>query len=237
MKKLQAQELKNRFIEILSNHNTKFSYEKGNPFLLKINTKSYYIFLKNISSAAFKKYPNKTRVQLPTSKHFLKIAKTDIPFIILGYDSLNDVFVSWNPNKVRDRLNTKKNISLYSRESWQSEVIDFKLKISYLSNKDKVLLFKSNMLNVFLNTVIQFFGEDSEKANDEEQQTEINESKGKIDDTLLEKITPSLGKNRVLEAVNICMNYHENQYDMTFKDWFDLVNIEYEKLQDKKSFK
>lgn len=234
MKKLQAQELKNRFIEILSNHNKNFDCEKGNPFLLKIKSESYYVFLKNISSAYFKKYPNKTRVQLPKSKRFLEIAKSDIPFIILGYDSVNDVFASWNPNKVKSRLNTKNNVSLYSRASWQSEVEDFKLKVNYLSNNDRVILFKSNMLKTFFNNVIQFFGEDSEKDSKDEQQNKLSKSKEIIDDKLLKKITPLLEKNKILEVVRICTDYHKNKYDMTFRDWFDLVNAEYEKIRNQK---
>ena len=94
MKKLVAKDLKIKFIETL-NELDEFSYEEGNPFLIKIGKTKYFVFLKNLSSAYFKN-PDITRVQLPYSDHFSKIFKADIPFIILGYDVDNDIVVSWN---------------------------------------------------------------------------------------------------------------------------------------------
>ncbi len=92
-----------------------FSYDDGNPFLIKIGTKQYFVFLKNLSPAYFKNSPDVTRIQLPYSDHFSKIFKADIPFIILGYDVDTDTVVSWNPQKIKERLNAKSNVSLYSR--------------------------------------------------------------------------------------------------------------------------
>ena len=79
MRKILAKELKIKFIETLSDL-VNFSYEDGNPFLIKIGTKRFFIFLKNLSPAYFKNSPDVTRVQLPYSDHFSKIFKADILF-------------------------------------------------------------------------------------------------------------------------------------------------------------
>jgi len=149
MRKLIAKDLKIKFIETL-NELDEFSYEDGNPFLIKIGTKQYFVFLKNLSPAYFKNSPDVTRVQLPYSDHFSKIFKADIPFIILGYDVDTDTVVSWNPKKIKERLNAKSNVSLYSRYSIQAQVKDNEFKFGYLTNGEKIVSFKrDNLINFF----------------------------------------------------------------------------------------
>ena len=82
MKKLVAKDLKIKFIETL-NELDEFSYEEGNPFLIKIGANKYFVFLKNLSPAYFKNSPDVTRVQLPYSDHFSKIFKADISFLVM----------------------------------------------------------------------------------------------------------------------------------------------------------
>lgn len=141
MRKLFAKDLKIKFIETL-NELDEFSYEEGNPFLIKIGTDKYFVFLKNLSPAYFKNSPDVTRVQLPYSEHFLKIFKADIPFIILGYDVDTDTVVAWNPTKVKERLNAKSNVSLYSRSSLQENVKDDEFRFGYLSNGERIIVFE-----------------------------------------------------------------------------------------------
>lgn len=159
MKKLIAKDLKIKFIETL-NELDGFTYEEGNPFLIKLGLAKYFIFLKNLSPAYFKNSPDVTRVQLPYSEHFLKISKTDIPFIILGYDVDTDIVVSWNPKKVKERVNAKSNVSLYSRYSLQKQVRDDEFRFGYLSNGEKIILFKRQNLIYFFETVSELFKED-----------------------------------------------------------------------------
>jgi len=160
MRKLIAKDLKIKFIETL-NELDEFSYEEGNPFLIKIGTKKYFIFLKNLSSAYFK---NKdiTRVQLPYSEHFSKIFKADILFIILGYDVDNDVVVAWNPDNVKERLNAKSNVSLYSRYSLQEQVRTDEFQFGYLTNGEKFVLFKRENLIAFFDVALDLFKEIAE---------------------------------------------------------------------------
>lgn len=235
MRQILPKELKIKFVETLSELEG-FSYETNNPFLVKIGDKSYFVFLKNLSSAAYKKYPDNTRVQLPTSSHFPKISSTDIPFVILGYDIDYDTMVCWNPQKVKDRLNTKKNVSLYSRESLQASVNENEFKEAFLSNGEKIILFKRPMLVEFFDNLDHFFSEcrsDNKKVtlpkptivlDDIDKITEIT------DENLLSIIEPLLSNNKVLEAVEKCDNFYQNQYKgMGFNDWFRLVKHLYQK--------
>lgn len=160
MRKLIAKDLKIKFIETL-NELDQFSYEEGNPFLIKIGTKQYFVFLKNLSPAYFVNSPDVTRVQLPYSDHFSKIFKAEIPFIILGYDVDTDTVVSWNPQKVKERLNAKSNVSLYSRSSLQDEVKDDEFRFGYLSNGEKFVLFKRENLINFFDVALSLFKENS----------------------------------------------------------------------------
>jgi hypothetical protein len=238
MTKILAKELKIKFIETL-NELENFSYEEGNPFLIKIRTKRFFIFLKNISPAYFKNSPDITRVQLPYSDHFSKIFKADIPFIILGYDVTNDTVVCWNPKHVKQRLNAKSNVSLYSRESLQSKVKTNEFKSGYLSNGEKIIIFKRANLLSFFDNIPSLFKEVVE-GNEVVTTSTISEPLTKyVTDSLLEitdkslilQIKPLLKKNKVLEAVELCTKFYKGRFkNMTFKDWFNVVNKHYKKI-------
>lgn len=231
MRQILPKELKIKFVETLS-HLDNFSYENNNPFLVRIGDKSYFVFLKNLSSAAYKKYPDNTRVQLPASDHFAKISTTDIPFVILGYDIDYDVMVSWNPQKVKDRLNTKSNVSLYSRESLQAKVQENEFKTAFLSNGEKLILFKRPMLinffdnleQLFLVTTNSLFPEPDVEINHDVKITEI------LNEELLSTIKPLLENNKVLDAAVIVSNFYKDFHsEMSFRDWFKLVEKYYGK--------
>jgi hypothetical protein len=238
MRKILAKELKIKFIRTL-NVLEKFSYEDGNPFLIKIGTKRFFIFLKNLSPAYFKNSPDVTRVQLPYSEHFSKIFKAEIPFIILGYDVDNDTVVCWNPDHIKQRLNAKSNVSLYSRESLQTKVKHDEFRSGYLSNGEKIIIFKrTNLINFFDNIQILFKEQNIKK--DHLKTNEISYPLTEyISDKLLEitdkslilEIKPLLKKNKVLEAVKVCTLFYNGKYrNMTFKDWFNVVNKYHTKI-------
>jgi hypothetical protein len=239
MRKILAKELKIKFIETLSVLE-KFYYEDGNPFLIKIGTQRFFIFLKNLSPAYFKNSPDITRVQLPYSDHFSKIFKADIPFIILGYDVDNDTLVCWNPKQIKQRLNTKSNVSLYSRESLQTKVKPNEFKSGYLSNGDKIILFKRVNLTSFFDNIPALFKE-QKGTNEDDRKSIVSEPLPEYisdrllaitDKSLIHEIKPLLKKNKVLEAVKVCTLFYNGKYkSMTFKDWFKLVNSHYKKIK------
>ncbi len=239
MRNILAKELKIKFIEILNGLNG-FSYEDGNPFLIKLGTKRYFIFLKNLSPAYFKHNPDITRVQLPYSPHFSKIFKADIPFIILGYDVDNDTVVCWNPTKVKERLNAKSNVSLYSRNSLQTRIKKNEFKVGYLSTGEKIVLFRRETLEHFFDKLPTLFTNKQIEIDNVENNNMVSEPIDNYptdklfeitDKELVSLIKPLLKKNRVLEAVEVCTKYYANRYkNMNFKDWFKIVNDLYKKI-------
>lgn len=197
--------------------------------------KQIWIKLFFATNTSFKVYPDVARVQLPRTERFSTIVAQNIPFIILGYDVDNDVFVSWNPQKVKDRLNAKSNVSLYSRESLQSNVTDNDFKAGYLSNGEKIILFKREcLINFFEKLPILFLQSSSSKSNvkTEVVLTDTNEKLIEIKDKdLLDEIVPLLKKNKVLEVVEISSNYYKDKYkNMTFKELYSIVNELYKKI-------
>lgn len=226
MRKLLAKELKIKFIEAMSEVEH-FSYEDGNPFLISIEEKEFIVFLKNLSSAYFKRSKDITRIQLPFSNHFKNLSKKiGATFLALGYDIDNNIFVCWNPTNVIGRLNAKNNVSLYSRKSLQMTVSDDTLKVSYLSNGEKIVLFKRSLLIEFFRQVDDVFNTNMPSTIDKvinikETPTSISVIK---DDAILLQILPLLKKNKVLESVEICINHYKQIYpEMSFRDWFDIV--------------
>lgn len=236
MRNILAKELKIKFVETLSSVDG-FSYEDGNPFLIKIYDNPYFIFLKNLSPAYFKNSPDVTRVQLPFSDHFDKIFKENIPFIILGYDVDNDTMVCWNPLKIKERLNAKSNVSLYSRNSLQSYINKEEFRTGVLSNGEKIILFNRENLELFFEKLPSLFNFNQKINKDnidnvsEPIEIYFPEKINEITDIeLLNLINPVLEKNRVLEAVEICIKFYENKFkEMTFKEWFELINKLYKK--------
>lgn len=236
MRNILAKELKIKFVETLNDIES-FSYDEGNPFLIKIYEQNYFVFLKNLSPAYFKNSPDVTRVQLPFSDHFDKIFKANIPFVILGYDVDNDTMVSWNPSKTKDRLNAKNNVSLYSRNSLQSNIKQNEFKTGVLSNGEKIILFRRENLGLFFKKLPLLFIDNQIEikvnVNVVSEPVEVlyPDKMNEITDLdVLDLINPLLEKNRVLEAVEICTNHYYEKYgSMTFKEWFNLITNLYKK--------
>ncbi len=241
MRNILAKELKIKFVETLSRIDG-FNYKDGNPFLIKILDKQFFVFLKNLSPAYFKNSPDVTRVQLPFSYHFDKIFKANIPFVILGYDVDNDTVVSWNPSKIKERLNAKNNVSLYSRNTLQSNINKNEIKTGFLSNGEKIILFRREDLELFFQKLPLLYEDNQLKHNEYEDIVSepieflFPEKLYEITDIqLLNLLTPLLEKNRVLEAVEICIKYYQDKFTkMSFKDWFNLIESHYKKLYIKK---
>jgi len=236
MRNILAKELKIKFVETL-NDIEGFSYGENNPFLIKIYEQKYFVFLKNLSPAYFKKSPDVTRVQLPFSDHFDKIFKANIPFVILGYDVDNDTMVSWNPSKTKERLNAKNNVSLYSRNSLQSNIKQNEFKTGELSNGQKIVVFRRENLDMFFEKLPDLFENNNIKIKFKEDKVSepieilyLDKLYQITDNQVLNLINPLLAKNRVLEAVEICTKHYCDKYEgMTFKEWFTLIDSLYKK--------
>lgn len=135
-----------------------FVYKSGSqPFLMSFKNEDFYVYIKNISSAYFSDRDKTTRAQLPIKKEFEEIKKSDKTFIFLGYDGINDVYVCWNFNVAKSRLNVGKSVSFYSRSFFQSEVKEGEFVKRLLKNGDTPVFFKRTSLIDFFENVHSFF--------------------------------------------------------------------------------
>lgn len=239
--KISAIELKNKFTNSFSREK-EFKYEEGNPFLIYFEGKHYYVFLKNISPAYYPKYPDITRIQLPFSPHFKKISKSSIPFIILGYDSEYDTFSAWDPSLIKNRLNAKRNVSLFSRESFQEKLRIYVFKEHNISNGDKVIVFSYKSLPFYFRNYISLF-ENSLELVKVKFVNKISEDKipktrangtivGLNDINILKEVYKFKLKNDLIGAVIFCTNNYSKQYPgMTLAKWTGLINKVFQKKE------
>ncbi len=228
MRKLSAQELKEKFIKAFDESDDFVHLEKDdNPFFINFKDKIYVIFLKNISPAYFKASPDITRVQLPFSNHFAGLYAIDSPFVILGYDVENDTMVCWNPKKVKERLNSKSNVSLYSRESLQENVEIGEFREGFLSNGEKIVIFNYKDLPIFFDKLEELFENINEPKIIPPKPVKVHLHAKKTiitDQILLEQVELLLKDNKVLKATEICSEFYEKSYpSMTFRDWSDII--------------
>lgn len=141
------------------------SYSRENatsPYKIHLGDKTLWIYLKNLSSAHFKN-KDVTRAQLPKNSEFSKIKKSDIDIIFLGYDCENDVYATWNPYIIKQRLNEAKYVSLYSRMVAQKYAKESNGFVSKKLNNDlEVCVFPRHMLGEYLMNYEQYFENNSQ---------------------------------------------------------------------------
>ena len=214
------------------NKNEKFSFISGvRPFKIRFDSKEFFVYIKNISSAYFKSRPDANRAQLPHREEFDFIKQSDIPFIFLGYDDENDVYVCWDFYIAKRRLNIQNNVSFYSRQTWQNQVEKNSFLKKELTNGDKLVLFKRTDIITFFENIDSFFVSEKDIGNDLKTATLIqnntDEKLYKITDMeLLTKLKPLLsgGTRHTLEAIQIAQKFYQDRYpNMTYKDWSNLV--------------
>lgn len=221
---LKSEQLKELFVEVFSLANRN-AVGDGNPFLVKIKSKRYYVYLKNISPAYFKNSPDIVRVQLPFSTKFENISKSVIPLIVLGYNDDEDTYTAWNPILIKSRLNHKSNVSLYSRKAFSSQLTRKRITSGYLNTGEQVLILKRKYILDFFEQYEKLFGgKIAALTNDatlKQEEGYINEIKDK---ELLKLIVPLIRKRQILESVEVCSKYYGRKYSkMTFSDWFKLI--------------
>lgn len=143
--------------EMISSADFKIIGEVQNPCHFMFEGVEFYVYIKNLSSAHF---PNTdvSRAQLTGISSLLQIKATDASFVLLGYDSDNQVFATWNPHVVKQRIGTAKSPSLYSRFSCQKEAhVQGNFVSKELKNDSMVLLFPKENVASYLGNIEKFF--------------------------------------------------------------------------------
>lgn len=160
--KISREQLKELLTEILSADPLFHSIEGANPFCIIFDGKEYVIYIKNLSSAYFDN-PDVWRVQLPQKDDFEQYKESEVPFILLGYDTENDIYTTWNPHWVKQRLNIAKSVSFYSRLSLQESVSQTQqFKKQSLANDGEVLAFPRKFITEYLQNADEYFSDDSD---------------------------------------------------------------------------
>lgn len=236
---LKGNALNDKFLSGFNNYKGLNVILRNNDIiLLELDRHKYYIYLKCVSHKG-NPYPiNDQRAQLPQRPVFDTIKNSDIDFLFLGYDMDNDVFVCWDPLKVRQRLNVKTYVSFYSFKDIQNSVVSGKILPAELSNGDKFVLFKREDVLSFFNMIKVHFPrlKDSDPMPSEVSQptsVELNTSKSqKVEiigylsdvnnDQSVKLLIDSMnyeGKKR-MEIICGCMNNFARFYfKMKLTDW------------------
>lgn len=207
------------------------------------NGQKYAVYFKCISYAGNPYPSNTTRAQLPKRPEFDRIGK-DERFLFLGYDVVNDLYVCWDPIKVRARLNKKSYVSFFCRQNIQDSVEDGKITEARLTNGDVYVLFKRcdtarylEMIEVHFPQLDQNGSSDDEHQADnapnesEEENISDAEPAGVLSDINNDPIVKALvdqliaqGK-RQMQIISECCNTFSATYNgMLFKEWSDAIN-------------
>ncbi len=224
------------FIKTFDNYPGFEVIEKGTICLFKFDGDLFYVYFKCVTHEGTPYPLEHQRAQLPQRPEFDEVINSDIPFLFLGYDVTNDVYVCWEPEKVKSRLNKKSYVSFYSRLSAQENVIEGKIKEELLTNGDKFILFKRTDIISFIKMINVHFPElatnkISVHNYDNENQTGINQDiQGRLksieDDISVKLLVDSYEVENTprLAIIGECMTQYGDYYhQMSFADWGRIV--------------
>ena len=164
MAKISGKVLREIFEESIKDSGTYKRLDDGlkNPAHIIFNGVECYVYIKNLSYA-YLGNPDVWRAQLTGVDILNEIKESPAMFILLGYDSDNDVYATWNPHQVKQRIGTASSPSLYSRLSLQKEVgRTGEIKSMALNNDLEVLVFPNDRLVDVLSNLDQFFPDTSD---------------------------------------------------------------------------
>lgn len=167
MKKIGSNQLHSIVTKVLEPHR-EYKYISGRqPFAFYWASRRMVMYIKNMSSAYFAN-EDITRAQLPKRNHFDMIKNDkDALFVFIGYDSFNDVFVTWPPEDVKPRINTKANVSFYSRREIQEKArATSGIVVGYLKDGSKFMAGALSALPEYLSNIDYYFPSHDEIKDD-----------------------------------------------------------------------
>lgn len=161
--KVDRKDLQQILIDVLKQHPSFQLIEGINPCKILLDGIDFFIYTKNLSPAQLSNSnPDIWRIQLPIRGDFDELKNTDIPFIILGYDANNEIYTTWNPYWVKQRLNVAKSVSLYSRLSLQQAArVEQDFRRMSLNNEGEVIAFPQTKLYEYLSNYKIFFPQET----------------------------------------------------------------------------
>lgn len=205
------------------------------------NGQNYAVYFKCVSYAGNPYPQNTTRAQLPQRPEFDSVEE-DERFLFLGYDVGNDLFVCWDPIKVRTRLNKKSYVSFFCRQNIQDAVEEGRIAESKLTNGDVYVLFKRCDTARFLEMIEVHFPQlvDEAPSEDEPSTTDNDSDDENISDAepvgflsdinndpIVKAFVDQLivQNKRPMQIISECCNTFSSTYNgMLFKEWSDVIN-------------
>ena len=230
----KGEELAKSFLNKLKNYPNFEIISQSDVCHIRIDNNEYFLYFKCVTHEG-KPYPlERQRAQLPKRESFEAIKKSIVPFLFIGYDVDNDVYICWEPSKVKPRLNKKTYVSFYSRLSIQRNVVEGEIKENILTNGDKFVLFKSADILSFFQNIDDYFlelkkdekiGLVAEPFLDDRGSKKID---GKIldinEDESLKLLIVSMKDESRLKIMSVCMNEFGEYYTkMSLSDWHKVI--------------
>ena len=218
--------------------NNLLSASGDNPYKIETNKKTFYIYLKKIGSAHLPGKPDVSRIQIPQSTKFDCVIKSDLTFFAIGYDFVDRVYIIWNPEKVKQRLNQSKNFSLYSTFTYQHLVRGQQQSYHYISKQmqDAMIVLPEDLQDVINNPKSYFDSEEvplSDKTTGSiDWEGMFTNPAGKLtklaNPALLEKLRGCLLQPypSIPYACNIIVEFYGTDRfpNMELSDWLGLIN-------------
>lgn len=128
-----------------------FFIKGSNPYYFSINKKSVYIFIRNTHSSGLgRNNPDECRIQINRTKEFLDALNSDALVFFLGYSDNYGTFTAWNPFLLKQRINKRQTISVYSRFSIQKKANAQGISVYEDDNDQKVISFLPEYLGLYI---------------------------------------------------------------------------------------
>lgn len=152
---LNPQDLKYLLIDSLRLYSDNVVFIDGsNPYRFSINKKTFYVLIKNVHESGYgRDNPDECRIQVAKTGNFREALNTKTEVIVLGYFADEKVFTAWNPYLMRDRINQKQTISLYSRFSVQRQASISKIAAYRDNNGQSIISFLPDYLGLYLENI------------------------------------------------------------------------------------
>lgn len=166
----------------------------------------YYVMLRNVSYAGNPHPSHRYRAQMPQKDFLENYKNSDGVFMFMGYDSVNDVYVLWNPTKQRARINVRKSVSLFCELDVLEKASYEGMKWGELTGGGMYVAFTIENIEKVLENLSQF---DLEK---EDVSTTKYSSPSDITQKIIQMLDTGYSK---LEIITYCL---EN-FSVKYPDW------------------
>ena len=154
---LNKTQLKYLLIDSLKRYSEDITYVSGdNPYKFMIHKKIFFIFIHNVhASGRGRTNQDECRIQVNRTNSFLEAKKSGEPVLFFGYLADYDVFTTWNPFILTERINERDVISVYSRFSTQERASRLDISCYIDSNGQVIISFKPEYLGLYLENFIE----------------------------------------------------------------------------------